>query len=295
MVSIKSLDLNDFYNDKSKFSNDIGSAFEEIGFVIIKKPGISCESISNIYKCMHNFFSCPTDIKLKYHNMKCQFGYTPLGLEHAKGSKTADNKEFLQFNNKNDQIIPIYFNNSINELFNSFENLGSIILKAIAIYLGLTENYFDEMIHNGESVLRCLHYPPLNNNPISNIRAEQHEDINLITLLVGASAEGLEVLSKKGTWIPINPPNDHIVINVGDMLQRLTNNKLKSTTHRVIIHPNSMNISRYSLPFFLHPKGDTKLNCLESCINENNPKSFEDITAREFLNQRLGEIGLAPL
>jgi isopenicillin N synthase-like dioxygenase len=157
----------------------------------------------------------------------------------------------------------------------------------------LDENYFSEYIEKGNSILRCIHYPPITSEPKSAIRAEQHEDINLITLLVGASADGLQVLTKQGEWIGVTSLPEQIVVNVGDMLQRLTNNRLKSTTHRVINPPRELwHTSRFSMPFFLHPRSEMSLACLESCIDKDHPKLYDDITAGEYLDERLREIGL---
>ncbi len=166
-------------------------------------------------------------------------------------------------------------------------------MQAIALYLGLNEYYFDPFIDQGNSILRAIHYPPITHEPASAIRAEQHEDINLITLLVGASADGLEILSKKDEWVAVTSLPEQIVVNVGDMLQRLTNNKLRSTTHRVVNPDRSLwHTSRFSIPFFLHPKAGMSLKCLDSCINSSQPKVYSDITAGEYLNERLLEIGL---
>jgi isopenicillin N synthase-like dioxygenase len=167
------------------------------------------------------------------------------------------------------------------------------MLRAIAIHLDLEENYFDEKVTYGNSILRAIHYPPIVSDPQDAIRAGEHEDINLITLLVGASADGLEVLNKNGEWIGVTEVEDHIVVNVGDMLQRLTNDQLKSTTHRVVNPPREQWANpRYSIPFFLHPRPEVRLDCLPQCVNENNPKKYEDCSAMEFLIQRLREIGL---
>ena len=157
----------------------------------------------------------------------------------------------------------------------------------------MPENYFDEFVHNGNSILRAIHYPPITTEPASAIRAEQHEDINLITLLVGASADGLEILSNQGQWVPVTSLPEQIVVNVGDMLQRLTNNKLCSTTHRVVNPAKQFwHTSRFSIPFFLHPKSSMSLKCLESCVEEKHPLLYDDTTAGEYLNERLIEIGL---
>jgi isopenicillin N synthase-like dioxygenase len=167
------------------------------------------------------------------------------------------------------------------------------LLRAIAIHLGIGEFYFDQYVHNGNSILRAIHYPPITQEPKNAIRAEQHEDINLITLLVGASADGLQLLTKENEWADITAPEGCFVVNVGDMLQRLTNNQLKSTTHRVVNPPREKwNTPRYSIPFFTHPKSTMRLDCLENCITDQNPLTYAPITAGEYLDERLREIGL---
>ena len=166
-------------------------------------------------------------------------------------------------------------------------------MRAIAIHLDLPATYFDERIEKGNSILRAIHYPPITSEPASAIRAESHEDINLITLLVGASAGGLQLLNMEGEWQDIQPEDDEIVINVGDMLQRLTNNYLKSTTHRVVNPPREMwHLPRLSIPFFLHPKSSMDLTVLDSCVTAERPVAYAPITAGEYLDERLREIGL---
>ena len=178
-------------------------------------------------------------------------------------------------------------------LYKEFEKSGAHLLKAISIYLNLGDDFFDQKIKNGNSILRAIHYPPITMAPASAIRAEQHEDINLITLLVGASAGGLELLNMDNEWMPITPGENEIVINVGDMLQRLTNNYLKSTTHRVVNPPKEeWHKPRLSIPFFLHPRSSMDLTCLESCVTDERPLNYDPITAGEYLNERLREIGL---
>ena len=166
-------------------------------------------------------------------------------------------------------------------------------MRAIALYLGLDEFYFDEKVKFGQSILRPIHYGPIVGEPKNAVRAAEHEDINLITLLMGASADGLEVLNKNKEWIQVTALPEQLVCNVGDMLERLTNDKLKSTTHRVVNPPKELwNTSRYSIPFFMHPRSSMSLACLPGCFDEKNPKHYEDCTAGEFLDQRLREIGL---
>ncbi|HLS31056.1 MAG TPA: 2OG-Fe(II) oxygenase family protein, partial [Flavobacteriaceae bacterium] len=185
------------------------------------------------------------------------------------------------------------FNHVGMEAYRMLEKTGIYVLRALALYIGLEENYFDKWVIDGNSILRPIHYPPISEEPKSAVRAAAHGDINLITLLMGASAGGLQVQRKDGEWIDAIPKENELVINVGDMLERLTNNKLRSTIHRVTNPPmEDWDKPRYSIPFFMHPKSDMKLNCLDQCIDKDHPKQYEDITAGEFLNQRLIEIGL---
>ena len=251
------------------------------------------------------FFQLPNEVKRIYEipSLHGQRGFTSFGKEHAKGSDAPDLKEFFQYGQISDPhaVYPqnVFvshinrFNNIFDQAFCSFELAGTYILRAIAEFLSLPVSYFDQYIHNGNSILRAIHYPPITIEPKSSIRAEQHEDINLITLLVGASADGLEILSKDGEWYPVVTQANQIVVNVGDMLQRLTNNTLQSTTHRVVNPPKDLwHTSRFSIPFFLHPISDMSLNCLESCITPTQPRAYSDITAGEYLDERLREIGL---
>jgi isopenicillin N synthase-like dioxygenase len=312
-MAIPVVNLADFLSGdpqlKQAFVNQLGKAYEDVGFVAVKNHGISDELIADLYKYVQQFFALPGDKKRQYEipGLAGQRGYTSFGKEHAKGSDAPDLKEFFQFGQvveDNDPVKSEYpdnvqvndipaFNTTFTKAYRAFEKSGRALLQAIALYLGLDEHYFDEHIHNGNSILRAIHYPPITQEPKSAIRAEQHEDINLITLLVGASADGLQILTKQNEWVPVTSLPEQIVVNVGDMLQRLTNNKLKSTTHRVVNPPREMwNTSRYSIPFFLHPKSEMSLACLESCIDASHPKAFPDATAGEYLDERLREIGL---
>ncbi|HTO38941.1 MAG TPA: 2-oxoglutarate and iron-dependent oxygenase domain-containing protein [Brumimicrobium sp.] len=311
---IPSVDLSDFLSDdktlQQNFINALGSAYEGIGFVAVRNHGISQNLIDKLYQEMKDFFGLDEATKKKYHieGIGGQRGYTPFGQEHAKGKSAGDLKEFWHFGQFVEDGDPIGRNYPENvnvdeqpnflkigkEAYQTFENTGRHLLRAIALHLGLEETYFNPFIHNGNSILRPIHYPPIVGEIEEGaVRAGEHEDINLITLLVGASADGLQVLNKQNEWVSVTEIQDHIVVNVGDMLQRLTNNKLKSTTHRVI-NPSSENLgtSRYSVPFFLHPRSDMPLNCLPSCIDADHPKAYEDITAGEYLTERLREIGL---
>jgi isopenicillin N synthase-like dioxygenase len=311
-MAIPVVDLAQFSGNpqqKAAFVNALGNAYEDTGFVAVKNHGIPAATIEGLYSNTKEFFSLPADLKRKYEirGLAGQRGYTSFGKEHAKGSTAPDLKEFFQFGQtveENDPIRSEYpdnvvvaevagFNPVFYQAYRSFEDSGTLLLRAIALYLGLAENYFDASIHNGNSILRAIHYPPIKDEPRSAIRAEQHEDINLITLLVGASADGLEILSKKDEWVPVTSLPEQIVVNVGDMLQRLTNNKLRSTTHRVVNPPREQwGTSRYSIPFFLHPKSNMSLACLPGCIDGTHPKAYPDATAGEYLDERLREIGL---
>lgn len=294
---------------REAFVEELGKAFHEIGFVGVVNHGVPQELIDNFYKASRAFFALPADIKSKYEvpGLAGQRGYTSFGKEHAKQSKVADLKEFFQIGQEVSDDDPMKANYPGNvhvaevpeftdlgiQLYKAFEKAGGELLKSIAIHLNLNELYFKDKIHNGNSILRTIFYPPITQEPNSAIRAEQHEDINLITLLVGASAGGLQLFTKENEWVDIMPEEDEIVINVGDMLQRLTNNYLKSTTHRVVNPPREeWHLPRLSIPFFLHPKSDMDLSCLSGCVNEDYPLAYEPITAGEYLDERLREIGL---
>ena len=311
--AIPLVDLSKFRNgteaERKAFVAELGKAFHEIGFVGVVNHGIPKKLIDDFYAASKRFFALPVEVKEKYEiaGLAGQRGYTSFGKEHAKQSQFADLKEFFQIGQevKNGGVPPEHYPPNVavaeepdflrlgRELYEAFEEAGGQLLKAIAIYLDLGENYFDEKIDLGNSILRAIHYPPIRQEPKSAIRAEQHEDINLITLLVGASAGGLQLLNMQNEWLDVVPEEDEIVINVGDMLQRLTNNYLKSTTHRVINPPREeWHKPRLSIPFFLHPRSDMDLTCLPACVTPERPLAYEPITAGEYLDERLREIGL---
>jgi isopenicillin N synthase-like dioxygenase len=311
-MAIPSVDLAEFLSGdpvrKAAFVQELGKAYEEVGFVAVKNHGVPDELIADLYKYVQEFFSLPSGQKRKYEipELAGQRGYTSFGKEHAKGSDAPDLKEFFQYgqvprdNYKEEEYPPnvpvkeiAAFNPTFENAYRAFEKSGTALLQAIALYLGLEEHYFDDYVHNGNSILRSIHYPPITNEPKSAIRAEQHEDINLITLLVGASADGLQILTKQNEWVGVTSLPEQIVVNVGDMLQRLTNNKLRSTTHRVVNPARELwHTSRFSIPFFLHPKSSMSLQCLSGCIDGQHPKAYPDATAGEYLDERLREIGL---
>ena len=313
MKNIPSVDLSDFLSDdpikKQKFIKEIGEAYEEIGFVALKGHFLTDALSEQLYAEVKNFFDLQKNIKELYEidGIGGQRGYTSFGKESAKGKTEGDLKEFWHFGQEvigNDELKVEYpenvevkevpnFNSVGLETYKMLEKTATYVLRALALYIGLDELYFDKYVNNGNSILRPIHYPPIIGEPKGAVRAAAHGDINLITLLMGASASGLEVQNKKGEWIPVTALPEQLVINVGDMLERLTNNKLRSTIHRVVNPPKKdWKKSRYSIPFFTHPVSDMSLNCLDKCINETNPKIYEDITAGEFLNERLKELGL---
>lgn len=316
---VPSLDLADFTSGdpvkKQNFVAKLGEAYNNIGFVAIKNHGLSDELTEKLYESVMAFFKQPDEVKSRYEiaGLAGQRGYTGKNKEHAKGRNVGDLKEFYHVGQDvaaipdtdpvkreyPDNIFPQEipdFQKYTQEAYRILENTGKIMLQAIALYLGLDEHYFDDKVAYGNSILRALHYFPIEDPdsvPPDAVRAAAHGDINLITLLMGASAEGLQVLRRDGKWIPITALPDQIVVNVGDMLDRLTNNKLKSTIHRVVNPPREkMNTSRYSIPFFMHPRSEMDLTCLPSCVDEDHPKLYSDMTAGEFLNERLIELGL---
>lgn len=313
---IPSLDLENFYRGdektKDQFVSRLGMAFHNIGFIAVRNHFLDDLLQDELYVAIKKFFALPDDVKARYEraNLAGQRGYTGKGKEHAKGRNTGDLKEFYHVG----QELPAaelakeaYPENiwpaEVPELkdvavrtYRALEKTGRYLLRAIALYLKLPERYFDDKIANGNSILRPIHYYPIENPeavPEDAVRAAEHGDINLITLLMGASADGLQVLRHDGKWIPITALPNQLVVNVGDMLERLTNGELKSTVHRVVNPPRQlMNTPRYSIPFFMHPRSEMSLAALPECVSSSNPKRWTDITAGEFLDQRLAEIGL---
>jgi isopenicillin N synthase-like dioxygenase len=308
---IPSVDLAEFLSEdaalKRKFVNEIGDAFTKIGFVAVKNHGLSEDLRLKLYDAIQKFFFQEEYLKQQYEfpELAGQRGYVGKNKETAKGFKKPDLKEFYHVGQLNPregmaknvfpQEIPD-FETYTKETYQIFENTGKILLQAIALYLDLPENYFEDKVYQGDSILRALHYFPIENPELLEegaVRAAAHGDINLITLLMGASAEGLQVLRSDGKWIAVTALPEQIIINVGDMLDRLTNHKLKSTIHRVVNPPvEKMRTSRFSIPFFMHPRAEMDLTCLDSCVDINNPKLYTDMTAGEFLDERLRELGL---
>lgn len=312
-LTIPQVDLSEFISGdavrKGKFVRALGQAYEDIGFVAVKNHGMKDEIREELYSLVQEFFALPDAVKRQYEiaGLAGQRGYTSFGREHAKNHNAGDLKEFWQFGQcvDDDKVLREDYPNNVSvaelpsfnpiamRVYKRLEDAGRQILRAIALYLGLDEFYFDDKIHNGNSILRAIYYPPITADPGEAVRSAEHEDINLITLLMGASAEGLQVLNKKGEWVGVTALPEHIIVNVGDMLQRLTNNKLRSTTHRVVNPPKEKwSEPRFSIPFFLHPISEMDLSCLPQCLDADHPKQYEDITAGAYLDERLAEIGL---
>jgi len=295
--------------DKENFVSTLGNALTDLGFFSVEDHGVDMKLIDKAYAIAHEFYELPEAKKLKYEDLKLkgQRGYTSIGREHAKDSKAGDLKEFwhvgreLSAGHPLSKVYPSNlwpteipeFKTVFLELFRQLETCAMTLLEACALYIGENKDRFTSIATDGDSILRVIHYPPVlpEHNPAS-IRAGAHEDINLITLLCEATSGGLELLQRDGSWRAINALRGQIVCDTGDMIQNLTNGVLRSTTHRVI-NPDNSREQRFSMPFFVHPRGEASLNPLQSCINrQGGNKTYRDITAGEYLLERLREIGL---
>lgn len=293
-------------DDPAGFAHALGESFSRYGFAVLADHGLDAGRIETALADVKAFFALPDAVKRTYHiaGGGGQRGYTPFGVEAAKGADIVDLKEFWHIGrnlttpdsrmppNVWPQEIPA-FQAHLYGLYEAFDALGMTILRAIARYLGEPENLFADAVTNGNSVLRLLHYPPVAIDA-RGVRAEAHEDINAITLLIGAEEAGLQLLDRDGRWLDIKPPPGGLVINIGDMLQRMTNHVLPSTTHRVINPaPERAHLPRYSIPFFQHFAPDFQIKTLASCVSSANPDRYpEPITAHAYLMERLKEIRL---
>jgi isopenicillin N synthase-like dioxygenase len=306
--SIASVSLQDSDRDPERFAAAIGGSFERYGFAVVADHGIPADLIHRAEEKAKAFFALPDEVKRGYHvsGGGGARGYTPFGVETAKGATAYDLKEFwhvgreLPPGHAYEPMMPRNvwpeevesFRGTFLELFAAFDRTGARILEAIARHLGLAPDYFVDTVRDGNSVLRLLHYPPVPGDG-PNVRAGAHEDINTITLLLGAEEAGLQLLDRDGNWLPVTPREGELVVNVGDMLQRLTNYVLKSTSHRVVNPaPERRGVSRYSMPFFLHFRPDFLIEPLPECLG-NGRAPDPPITAHEFLQERLREIKLA--
>jgi isopenicillin N synthase-like dioxygenase len=306
---IASVSLKDEERDPDAFARKLGRSFEDYGFAIISDHGIPEELIRRAEEKAKAFFALPEEVKDKYHvpGGGGARGYTPFGIETAKGAKAHDLKEFWHVgrdlppghrfrDHMPDNLWPTEmptFEDTLQELYATFDRTGLKVLKAIARYLKIDEDYFEDAVRDGNSVLRALHYPPIPKATGEHIRAGAHEDINAITLLLGAEEEGLELLTRDGRWIPVSPRPGELVINIGDMLQRLTNGVLRSTSHRVVNPtPDRANRARYSMPFFLHFRSDFLIKALPETVPAGEQPKWPPITADGYLQERLREIKL---
>lgn len=309
MDRVPSLDLRRFETDRNTFVSQVGDAYRTLGFCTFSNHGIDPVLISNTYEAFQNFFRLDTPTKMRYWSASRsgKRGYTPYKVETAKSSQHPDLKEFFHIGREifdKDHPYQQYMLPNIWPfeapglythawpLYLEMEKLGKKILSSMALAIDLPERFFEDVVSDGNSILRGLHYPPISSSDAPCVRAEAHEDISLITLLLGAQGGGLEILSSDGNWIPVKTTENEIVVNVGDMMQRLTNHVYVSTTHRVI-NPEGENAqkSRYSIPFFLDPNPDYMIKTLPQCISENNPNRYPDpITANDYLLSRLAEI-----
>lgn len=294
--------------DPEGFAQALGNSFKRFGFAMVSDHGVPQPLVDRAWAKTREFFALPEEEKRRYHipGGGGARGLTPFKTEIAKGASHVDLKEFWHVGRElpkghrfeADMAPNVWpdrpegFKETFLDLFRALDDAGDRLLSAIARYLGLAPNWFDHAVRDGNSVLRLLHYPPVPADA-PEVRAGAHEDINLITLLLGAEEAGLELLDKDGSWLPVKPPEGAMVVNVGDMLQRLTNHVLPSTTHRVVNPPpERRGHARYSMPFFLHPAPDFMIKALPQCVSADNPEREPPISAQDYLNERLAEIGL---
>ncbi|MGE0532321.1 MAG: isopenicillin N synthase family dioxygenase [Hyphomonadaceae bacterium] len=310
LPALPALSMRDRRTDPDGFARAMGESYARYGFAIVRDHGLDAKVIDRALRATKDFFALPEEVKRRYHiaGGGGQRGYTPFGVEAAKGADKVDLKEFwhvgreLGEGHRYRKYMPhnawpteiATFREDVYGLYAALDALGLELLESIATFLELPQDFFRAPVRDGNSVLRLLHYPPTPPKP-EGVRAEAHEDINVITLLLGAEEAGLQLLTAEGEWLDVNPPEEALVVNVGDMLQRLTNHRLRSTTHRVVNPvPERAHLPRYSIPFFLHFAPDYLIETLPSCVSPENPNRYpEPITAQDFLYERLREIRLA--
>lgn len=307
---VPSLNLNDYLSKdvdvKNKFVKDLYNAFKEYGFVVFNNHTLGHGTIDDAYKVQRAFFDLPDAVKRQYHNNKGGArGYTPFGTEQAKGSPAKDLKEFWHVGRELDKSHPDYdpeypnfwpaelseFKSTFMDIYSKLDEMGMVILQALGESLDVKPDFFEKIARNGNSILRLLHYPPVPEGVDPRcVRAGAHSDINLITLLIASNQSGLELLDRDGQWLPVECNQNSIVVNMGDMLSRICNDDVPSTIHRVVNPGAEHNVSRLSMPFFLHPRPEAMLSCLPKFIGTG--AKYPDIKADDFLQERLKEIGL---
>ena len=287
----------------------LGNSFVEYGFAIVRDHGIPQGLIDRAEQKSKQFFALPDEVKKKYliPGGGGARGYTPFGIETAKGCKAFDLKEFWHVGRElpaghkfrevmADNVWPAEipgFKETFLELYDAFDAAGVKVLRAIARFLKVDEDYFTDTVRDGNSVMRLLHYPAQTEPTGNHIRAGAHEDINTITLLLGAEEAGLELKTKDGRWIPVSPKPGELVINIGDMLQRLTNGVLRSTSHRVVNPaPDRASHARYSMPYFLHFRPDFVIEALPGTVPAGEQPKWPPISSHDYLQERLREIKL---
>ena len=300
------LDLRRLDDEPEAFVAEAGAAYREFGFCGFRNHGIPVDVTDAAYAAIHRFFALPASTKINYRSVDGgQRGYTPFGTERARDNPVPDLKEFWHTGREMEGENPwpgimrpnvwpsevLAFRDAVLELYRQLDELGRRILGVISKSLGLEADFFDEAVRRGNSILRAIHYPPVTEGETPAVRAARHEDINLITLLIGSSEAGLEILARDGSWVPVTSIPGTIVVNVGDMMKRLTNHVLPSTPHRVVNPPGeAASRARYSIPFFMHPDPDYVIETLPQCVTPDNPNRYpEPLSAHEFLLQRLRE------
>lgn len=308
---VRTLNLKDFtYGNTSQrkvFAEQFLAGLKETGFIILEGHGVDPALIDKNYELWQEFFSLDSEVKAKYEGITGGArGYTGFGKEHAKNRTVGDLKEFYHVGQElpvghplTSDYAPNVWPEEVSELrkyagsfYRELERVARNMLEALALELDLRPSFFSEMIKDGNSILRTIHYPPLDESMDPNaIRAAEHEDINLITLLVESTASGLQLLTREGEWVDVKAEKGQIIVDAGDMLSRISNEVIPATTHRVV-NPQGENTSRYSMPFFVHPYSDFLLETIPSCISQDNPEKYPPITAGGFLYERLVEIGL---
>lgn len=299
--------VNGTNNDKVKFTNELFRGLKDYGFIVLVDHPVEYSLTSKAYDLVHEFFQLPTEVKKQYICKEGggQRGYTAFGVEHAKNSQYPDLKEFWHVGREslvNEERFRKYFPQNIwptevsefkdvmTKFFNGMDTTSTLILDSLGMALDVPQSYFRDMLQDGNSIVRAIHYPPLGENaPKNAVRAAAHEDINLITCMVGATSAGLELLDRDGKWLPVSCNDRQLVIDSGDMLSRITNDVIPATTHRVV-NPDDASSNRYSMPFFTHPNPDTILSCIPSCRGTG--EKYEPINSNDWLMQRIADIGL---
>lgn len=299
--------VNGTTNDKTRFVNDLFRGLKDYGFIVLEDHPVDNKLTAKAYDLIHEFFQMPVETKRKYVCKEGggQRGYTAFGVEHAKNSKYPDLKEFWHVGRESlvdsarfQKYFPANiwpneipeFKDTFLKLYDGLDTTATLMLDALGMALDVPQSYFRTMLQDGNSILRPIHYPPLSPDaPKNAVRSAAHEDINLITVMVGATAGGLELLDRDGKWLPVQMNERQLVVDSGDMLSRLTNDIIPATTHRVV-NPDKADEARYSMPFFVHPNPDTVLNCVPSCRGAG--EKYPPINSHEWLMIRLKEIGL---